>query len=122
MTNAFGGPLLDSSAIDDDAWNHKTFDRLMNLIGARLANNLAARFKLDLRNRFADMTNRELVRRDAHAVTSTSEVLGLAKLSQAARRLETACETGEAFESSLQRFLMARIDATHALSNYMAPE
>jgi HPt (histidine-containing phosphotransfer) domain-containing protein len=122
MTNALGRPFLDTSAIDDDVWNRRTFDKLMDLIGARMASNIATRFRSDLRDRFVDVTSRERVRRDAHAVTSTSELLGFAKLSHAARRLETACETGEGFDASVLALMIAKVNALNALSDYMAPE
>jgi HPt (histidine-containing phosphotransfer) domain-containing protein len=120
MTKALDRPLLDTSTTGNGQWNRRTFDELMDLIGARKANDLAARFRSDLRNRIADVTNRELVRRDAHAIASTSEVLGLVQLSQAARSLESACENGEAFESSLRAFLIAKVNATVALRGCIA--
>ena len=120
MTNATGHPLLDTSAIDNDAWNRKTFEVLMALIGARKANEIAARFRSDLGDRFADVMNREAVRRDAHAVTSTAGMLGFAQLSQAARSLEAACESGEAFGANLQALMNAKFNATHALRSSTA--
>jgi HPt (histidine-containing phosphotransfer) domain-containing protein len=122
MTNAVGHLSLDTSTIDGEPWNRSVFGELMDILGARRANDLAARFRLDLNKRFADVMSRELLRRDAHAIRSTSEVLGFARLSQAARALEAACETGGAFDSSLQALLIARAEATHALSGCIAPE
>jgi hypothetical protein len=122
MMNELGRPSLGTSAIDGDAWNRGTFGDLIDLIGARVANNLAMRFRSDLCNRFADVTNRELVRRDAHAVTSTSEVLGFTRLSQAARLLEAACGTGEAIDFSLQALMIAKVDSILALNDSLAPE
>jgi HPt (histidine-containing phosphotransfer) domain-containing protein len=122
MTNAVGDLSLGASTINGEPWNRRTFGELMDLIGARKANDLAALFRSDLHNRFADAMNRELLRRDAHAVTSTSGVLGFTQLSQAARGLEAACETGEAFDSKLQALLIAKAEATNALSGCMTPE
>jgi HPt (histidine-containing phosphotransfer) domain-containing protein len=122
MTSALECPLPDASAIRDGAWNTGTFDELMTLIGARAANTLAARFRSDLRNRFANVANREQLRRDAHAVASTSEVLGLLQLSRAARSLEAACETDEAIESSLRALRTAKVNATRALIRWTPTE
>jgi HPt (histidine-containing phosphotransfer) domain-containing protein len=122
MTNAVRRPLLDTAKADDEPWNQKTFGALKDLIGAREAIDLAARFRSDLHNRFADVMSRELLRRDAHAITSTSEVLGFVQLSRAARSLEAACETGEAFGSILQALVLAKAKATNALRCCIAPE
>ncbi len=121
MTNAFDYPSLWTSRTDVGAWNRAKFEELVDLIGARVANNLAMRFRLDLRKRFVNPMNRESLRRDAHAVTSSSELLGFAKLSRAARDLEKAFETGEAFDSSLQSLMIAKNEAIHALDESLAP-
>ncbi len=119
MTKRSGRPLLDASAIEGVAWNRRTFDKLVNLIGARAANDLATRFRSDLRDRFADARNRERLRFDAHAVTSTSELLGFATLSQAARRLDKAFETGDAIDASLLTLMIAKADAIRALDEFI---
>jgi HPt (histidine-containing phosphotransfer) domain-containing protein len=122
MTRVLGHPLQHSSAIHAEAWNQTTFDDLGRLVGAFKANELAVRFCADLRNRFADAVNRELMRRDAHAVTSTAEVLGFTQLSQAARSLEDACEAREAIDAKLQALLIAKFNAISALEGYPALE
>jgi HPt (histidine-containing phosphotransfer) domain-containing protein len=120
--SALGNPLNQSSAINAEAWNRTTFDELVCLIGAGRANELAARFRSDLRGRFADLMDRESVRRDAHAVTSTAQVLGFARLSQAARSLEKACEVHEVLDAKLLALMIAKFNATDALTGCLSLE
>jgi HPt (histidine-containing phosphotransfer) domain-containing protein len=122
MTSALGDPLHQFSALNAEAWNGKTFDELARLIGARRANELVARFRSDLCDRFADVMDRERVRRDAHAVTSTAQVLGFARLSQAARSLEKACEADEAIDAQLKALMIAKFNATDALNGCLLLE
>jgi HPt (histidine-containing phosphotransfer) domain-containing protein len=122
MTKALGHPLHPFSALNAEAWNRKTFDELVRLIGARRANELATRFRSDLCDRFADVTDRERVRRDAHAVTSTAQVLGFARLSRAARSMEKACEAHEAIDAKLQALMIAKFNATKALTGSLSQE
>jgi HPt (histidine-containing phosphotransfer) domain-containing protein len=122
MTSALGDPLHQFSALNAEAWNRNTFDELARLIGARRANELAARFRSDLCDRFADVMDREWVRRDAHAVTSTAQVLGFARLSQAARSLEKACEADEAIDAKLKALMIAKFNATDALNGCLSLE
>ncbi len=121
MSNIFDRPLLGASRTAVGAWNRAKFEEVVDMIGARVANNLAIRFREDLRKRFTNMSNRESLRRDVHAVRSSSELLGFAKLSQAARRLETAFETGEAFDASLAALMIAKDDTIQALDESLAP-
>jgi hypothetical protein len=120
MTKALRRPLLDVPKGDGDTWRRGIFDGLVALIGAHKANELATRFRLDLGERFADGKNRERIRRDAHAVASTAEVLGFLRLSRAARSLEAAYERGGAFDRCLKALVIARGEAINALSSPIA--
>jgi hypothetical protein len=122
MTSAPGHHLQRFSALNAEAWNRKTFDELVRLIGALRANELAARFRSDLCDRFLDVMDREWVRRDAHAVASTAEMLGFARLSQAARSLEKACETHEAIDAKLQALMIAKFIATDTLTGSLSAD
>ena len=109
-------------AMNSGAWDREVFDRLAVLVGADRAMQIAQKFWLDLCNRFGAVKSHELMRRDAHAVTSTSGMLGFTTLSKAARDLEKACETGDGVEHCLQIFAAAKLEVGEALGASDTPD
>lgn len=97
------------------AWNERVFDDLAALIGPPKAKAILARFQGDLAQRFTDLADRETLRRDAHAVTSMSGMLGFQVLSALAKTLELHCLDGSDVAPSLSAFLQARRAVTAVL-------
>ncbi len=92
-------------------WDEPTYTRLSDLIGHAKADAILARFATDLAARFA-ITEREALRRDAHAVISTAGMLGFLRLSALARDLEAACSDGADVDAPFAALQRARDAAT----------
>lgn len=98
-----------------ETWNEAVFDDLAALIGRQKAEAILARFQADLAGRFADPADRETLRRDAHAVTSMSGMLGFAGLSALAKTLELQCRAGDDVAPGLSAFMQVRQAVTALL-------
>lgn len=102
-------------------WNEGVFTDLSGLIGPEKAEPILARFQGDLAQRFADVGDRDTLRRDAHAVTSMAGMLGFAGLSALAKTLEVACRDGGDITGSLTAFMQARQAVTVLLDHRAGP-
>lgn len=102
------------AALRGETWNEAVFDDLAALIGPQKAEAILARFRADLARRFAD-ADRETLRRDAHAVTSMSGMLGFQGLSALAKTLEIQCRDGGDVARHLAAFMQARQAVTACL-------
>lgn len=115
-------PGMQSDAISAGAaWNKGVFNDLAALIGPQKAQAILTRFQGDLARRFADLGDRETLRRDAHATTSMSGMLGFQGLSALAKTLELDCRNGGDLTPSLSAFLQARQGVTALLDENGSP-
>ncbi len=98
-------------------WAQPVFTDLAGLIGTEKAEAILGRFQGDIVERFADLGDRDMVRRDAHAVTSMAGMLGFAGLSARAKALEIACRNGSDITASLMDFMQVRQAVTILLNH-----
>ena len=85
-------------------------NELAELIGSDKLVDLLAKLREDLPRRLSS-ADASALRADAHSITSMAGLLGFMELSEAARRLEQAVETGEDQVPPLMRLLAARTAA-----------
>lgn len=111
---AAAAPLADA-----EAWNTTVFTTLGELLGQAKIEGIASRFQADLQARFSDRNSREILRRDAHTITSTAGLLGFASLSAAAKTLELNCIRGDDFTPSLSALLRCRGTAVDLLAQHL---
>jgi PAS domain S-box-containing protein len=79
----------------EEVLKEDVFSGLAEMIGPDKAADLARKFAADLDHRFADPADRKLLRSDAHIIASSAGAIGFIELSEAARRLEQACDRAE---------------------------
>lgn len=104
---------------DVEAWNTTVFSTLGELLGQAKIDGIASRFQSDLQARFSDRNSREILRRDAHTITSTAGLLGFASLSAAAKTLELNCVRGDDFTRSLSALLRCRETVGDLLAQHL---
>jgi HPt (histidine-containing phosphotransfer) domain-containing protein len=93
------------------AFDHAAYGNLCEAIGRETVHRLLCRFA-DQLGEFLDerllvYTDRNVLRRRAHALVSASGVLGFKGLSGLCREIENACESGTDLESLLAEFKVA---------------
>ncbi len=110
--------ISDLSAESADGWDRVVFRNLSSLIGEIRAKEIAGRFRSDLGRRFLDVEDREILRRDAHAVTSSAGMLGFANLCNAARQLEATCEGGAPIPDCIAKVERAKEEAVQAIERF----
>ena len=107
-SNGLTASVNASFEIADAVWDEDVHGKLAGLIGDQKVAAIARRFRADLQGRFSDPDDIERLRTDAHTVTSTAGMLGFTYLSNTARCVETACQSGLHATAPLASLLRAK--------------
>lgn len=92
----------------DGPLDPEIFGAIERLVGAQKSKRLLEQFGEELSRRLVDIDDHAALGRDAHAIISSSGLLGFQQLSEAARRLEEACLAGADVKKGLLLFVDAR--------------
>ena len=101
-------PAMPHESVADDVLDEAAYAQLSEMIGDEKAAHIARQFADDLARRFADVTNQEAIRSDAHTVVSSAGALGFRNLSACARALEYACDGGGDLDDHVRELLDRR--------------